>query len=124
MVVVLAALAACSAPPKTTPPGPISAASWDEVVEKHVHDAARAGRLKVLGRQLVDLQRELATDVAALNEQAVGLNANPGATKEQARAVLGAFEEKRRVAFARYRDIVFAMRAEVTPTEWRQIMKD
>jgi hypothetical protein len=88
-----------------------------------VPDPARAARVKQLGRELVALQQTMAAEFSALNEQAVALNADYHATAEAATKLARDYQERRRAAFARYRDLVFAMRSEVSREEWKSLTR-
>ncbi len=79
--------------------------------------------MKALGAQLADLQRTMDREVSALNERAAALNADYAATPDQAKELARSYADQRRTAFARYRDLVFAMRREVTAAEWKEISK-
>jgi hypothetical protein len=117
------ALAACSSSTTKFSTFGESTADWDAAVERSVPDPARAANLKRLGRELVALQQTMAADFAALDEQAVALNADYQATAEDASRLSHAYQARRRDAFARYRDLVFAMRAEVSASEWKALTK-
>jgi hypothetical protein len=116
-------LVSCTSTPATVPTLSETAPQWNATVDRHIADAERAGRLKQLGQQLVDLQDLLAQEVAGLNEQAVALNANYDATRDDARQLLADFMRKRNAALARYRDVIFAMRAEVSAQEWKALTR-
>ena len=60
--------------------------------------------------------------MAGLNEKAVALNANYESTREEERELMAAFFEKRNSALAQYRDIIFAMRREVSAEEWKALI--
>ncbi len=125
MAAVLTAgfLVSCASAPRMVPTIRESASQWNADVDKHIPDAQRAGRLKQLGLQLIELQDSLSSDIVVLNEQAVELNANYGATKEETRQLVAVFFEKRTAALARYRDVVFAMRREVSAEEWKALTR-
>jgi hypothetical protein len=99
------------------------ASQWNATVEKHIPDAQRAGKLKELGQQLVELQKSISHDIAGLNGKAVALNENYESTREDARQLVVAFFEKRNSALAQYQDIIFAMRREASAAEWKALMK-
>jgi hypothetical protein len=122
-VLLACALAACSSSSKRHSALSVTSADWDATVERSVPDPARAARVKQLGQELVALQNAMAADFAALNEQAVALNADYQATAEDATTLSHAYQAQRRIAFARYRDLVFAMRAEVSASEWKALTK-
>jgi hypothetical protein len=125
IAVLLAAgcFGSCASSPEKGLPLTEAASQWNATVEKHIPDAQRAGKLKQLGQQLVELQNSISRDVAGLNEKAVALNANYESTREEARQLVAAFFEKRNSALAQCRDIIFAMRREVSAGEWKALMK-
>jgi hypothetical protein len=100
-----------------------TASQWNADVDKHIPDAQRAGRVKQLGLQLIELQDSLSSDIAVLNEQAIELNANYGSTREEARQLTAVFFDKRNSALAQYRDVVFSMRSEVNAEEWKALIR-
>lgn len=124
MVIVLAFgfVMSCASPPELLPTlTDETSAKWNAAVKKHVPDPQRASKMMQFGQQLFDLQQSLAGDIAALNAQGVELNANYGATREEARQMVANFMQKRNAALAQYRDLIFAMRREVTSAEWKAL---
>jgi outer membrane murein-binding lipoprotein Lpp len=116
-------LASCTSAPEAVPTLSQTAPQWNATVDKHIADAQRASRLKQLGQQLVDLQDSLSHEVAGLNEKAVALNANYDATRDEARQLVADFMRKRDATLAQYRDIIFAMRREVSAQEWKALTR-
>ena len=126
MLIVLAVgfLVSCASSPKMVPTiSGETPSQWNATVDKHIPDAMRAGNLKQFGRQLFELQDSLSRDIAGLNEKAVALNANYGSTKEEARQLMADFYQKRNAALAQYRDVIFAMRREVSAEEWKALTR-
>ena len=125
MAAVLTAgfLVSCASAPRMVPTIRETASQWNADVDEHIPDAQRAGKLKQLGLQLIELQDSLSRDIAGLNEKAFELNANYGATNEEARQLVAVFFEKRNAALAQYRDVVFAMRREVSAEEWKALTR-
>jgi len=126
LVIVLAfgfAMSCASSPDllPTLTPTDETTAKWNAAVKKYVQDPQRASKMMQYGQQLFDLQKSLSRDIAVLNEQGLDLNANYGATREEARLLLANFTQKRNVALAQYRDLIFAMRREVTAAEWNAL---
>jgi len=112
----------CASPPELLPTSTDeTAAKWNAAVKKYVQDPQRASKMMEYGQQLFDAQKSLSRDIAVLNEQGLDLNANYGATREEARQMLANFTQKRNVALAQYRDLIFAMRREVTAAEWKAL---
>jgi len=116
-------LVSCAASPEKGLPLTEAASQWDAAVDQHIPDAERARKLKQLGRQLVELQNSISAETAGMNEKAVALNENYESTREEMRQVLAAFFETRNSALTQYRDIIFAMRREVSAEEWKTLMK-
>ena len=114
---------AWASPPEKGLPLTEAASQWNAAVEKHIPDAQRAHNLKQLGQQLAELQNSISRDIAGLNEKAVALNENYESTREEARQMLAAFFGKRNSALTQYRDIIFAMRREVSAEEWKTLLK-
>ena len=73
------------------------------------------------GQQLFALQKSLSHDIAGFNEKALELNANYDSTRDEARKMVANFVQKRNAALAQYRDIIFAMRREVSAAEWKAL---
>jgi len=117
-------LVSCAkAAPRMVPTIRETASQWNADVDKQIPDEQRVGRVKQLGLQLIELQDSLSGDIAVLNEQAVALNANYGSTREEARQLVAVFFDKRNTALAQYRDLVFAMRREVSAEEWKALIR-
>jgi len=117
-------LVSCASSPKMVPTlSDETASQWNATVDKHIPDAQRAGNLKQFGQQLFELQDLLSRDIADLNEKAVALNANYGSTREEAQLLSAAYTEKRNAALAQYRDVIFAMRREVSAEEWKALTR-
>jgi hypothetical protein len=111
-------VASCASSPTLTDETP---AQWNAAVKKHIPDAQRANKLTQYGQQLFAVQKSLSQDIAALDENALELNANYASTREEARQMVANFTQKRNAALAQYRDIIFAMRREVSVAEWKAL---
>jgi outer membrane murein-binding lipoprotein Lpp len=117
-------LVSCASSPEKVPTlSDKTASQWNATVDKHIPDVQRAGNLKQLGQKLAALQESLSRDVIELNEKTVVLNMNYDATKEEARQLIADFSVKRNAALEKYRDIIFAMRREVSADEWKALTK-
>ena len=77
--------------------------------------------MKQYGQQLFDLKKSLSQEIAALDEKSIELNSNYASTRDEARQMVADFMQKRDAALAQYRDIIFAMRREVTAAEWKTL---
>jgi hypothetical protein len=71
---------------------------------------------------LDDLQAILSEDIDELKEQFVALNANYASTEDDMWMLVNRFQGKREAALENYRDIIFAMRREVSEKEWKAML--
>ena len=120
---VLALFVACSSSPKKQALTDETVAQWNATVDKTIPEPQRAAKLKELGQQMIDVADSIQQDVEALNEKIMLLNEDYTATHEELQQMIDEFSEKRNPKFAEYRDIVFAMRSEVSPEEWKALNK-
>ena len=120
---VLALFIACSSSPKKHALTDETVAQWNAAVDKTITEPQRAAKLKELGQQMIDVADSIQQDVEALNEKIMLLNEDYAATHEELQQMIDEFSEKRNPKFAEYRDIVFAMRSEVSPEEWKALNK-
>lgn len=114
---------ACSTAAKKVELTDESVAHWNATVGKTIPEPQRAAKLKELGQQLIDVSKSIQQDVEAFNHQAMALNENYDATKEEFQQLVSEFAKKRNPKFAQYRDIIFAMRSEVSAEEWKGLTK-
>jgi hypothetical protein len=122
IALVLGFVMACASPPELLPtPTDETAAKWNAAVKKHIQDPQRASKMMQYGQQLFDLQKSLSRDIAALDEKGFELNASYTSTRDEARQMVANFMQKRNVALAQYRVLIFAMRREVTAAEWKAL---
>jgi hypothetical protein len=122
-LLVVGCLSSCTSSSKGVSSLQVSAADWNATVDRTIPDASRAARVKELGRQLAELQKSMAHELVARNQEAVALSEDYAPNMEEARQLARNFRELRRRAFAQYRDIVFAMREEVSAPEWKALVK-
>ena len=120
---VLALFVACSSSPRKHALTDETVAQWNATVDKTITEPQRAAKLKELGRQMIDVADSIQQDVEALNEKIMLLNEDYAATHEELQQMIDEFSEKRNPKFAEYRDIVFAMRSEVSADEWKALNK-
>ncbi len=120
---VLALIVSCSSTPKKNALTDETVADWNATVEKIIPEPQRAAKLKELGQQMIDVSNSIQKDVKALNQKVMLLNENYAATHEELQQMVDEFSEQRNPKFAEYRDIVFAMRSEVSPEEWKALTK-
>ncbi|MEJ2179906.1 MAG: hypothetical protein P8Y28_05560 [Gammaproteobacteria bacterium] len=113
----------CSSAPKKVELTEETTAHWNASVEKTIKEPERAAKVKELGQQLIDVSKDIQQDIEALNQKMITLNENYDASKEELQQMLGEFEKTRNPKFDQYRDIIFAMRSEVSAEEWKHLMK-
>jgi len=111
----------CSSAPKQVELTDDTTEQWNAAVEKTITEPERAAKLKQLGQQLVDVSSSIQQDIEAANKQLMALNENYDASHEGMQKILGDFSEKRNPKFIEYRDIIFAMRSEVSAEEWKAL---
>ena len=122
MALVCGAMVSCSSAPVLLPvPTDESLVQWNAAVSKHVLDPQRASKMKYYGQQLFALQDSLKRDLAELNRHGLEFNEHYQTTRAQVRQVLDEFNQKRLAALIQYRDLIFAMRREVTSAEWKAL---
>ncbi len=127
-LLILAALAmwiatSCASSKAPMMPDEGTLSQWNEGVDKHISEAQRAEKLKQLGKQLADLADAIRNDIDTLNEKAAALNGKYDATAEEARQLVSEYTNMRNPAFEQYRNIIFAMRGEVSAEEWKALTK-
>lgn len=122
-VLALSIVVSCASSPEALVPYEGATSKWDEVIDSNIPDALRADKLKQLGHQMTDLSNAISHDVKLLNERMMALHTDYNATAEQKQKLIEGFTQKRNAAFAQYRDIIFAMRSQVSPQEWKKLTK-
>ena len=120
---VLFLFVSCSSSPKKVELTDETAQQWNAAVEKTIAEPERAAKLKQLGQQLIDVSSSIQQDVEAFNQKAMALNEDYDATHEQLQQLIDEFSAQRNPKFAEYRDIIFAMRNEVSAEEWQALTK-
>ena len=120
---VTALFVACSSTPKKAELTEGTAQQWNAQVDTTIAEPERAAKLKALGLQLIEVSDSIQRDVDEFNRQATQLNEKYDATHEELQQLVDAFSAKRNPKFAEYRDIIFAMRSEVSPAEWKALNK-
>jgi outer membrane murein-binding lipoprotein Lpp len=120
---VTALFVACSSTPKKAELTEGTAQQWNAQVDTTIAEPERAAKLKALGLQLIEVSDSIQRDVDEFNRQATQLNEKYDATHEELQQLVDAFSAKRNPKFAEYRDIIFAMRSEVSPVEWKALNK-
>ena len=120
--IVVAMFVSCSSSPKMVELTEGTTEHWNAQVEETIKDPERAAKLKQLGQQLIDVSSAIQQDIEVVNQQLMALNENYDATHEDLQKMLGDYSEKRNPKFAEYRDIIFAMRSEVSAEEWKALI--
>jgi outer membrane murein-binding lipoprotein Lpp len=115
--------ASCSSTPKKGELTDETVAEWNATVDEIIEEPDRAARLKDLGSQLIDVSESIEQDVDALNREIMALNEDYDATEQELQELVGDFRNNRNIKFAQFRDIIFAMRSEVSEDEWKHLMK-
>jgi DNA anti-recombination protein RmuC len=113
----------CSSTPAKVELSEETVAEWNAAVDKTIQDPQRAAKLKDLGKQLIDVSEATEQDIEALNRQMMALNEDYNATQAEMQELIGDFQETRNARFAQYRDIIFAMRSEVSADEWKHLIE-
>ena len=111
---VVALFVSCSSSPNKVELTEETTEHWNAQVEETIKDPERSAKLKQLGQQLIDVSSAIQQDIETTNQQLIALNENYDATHEELQKILGDFSEKRNPKFDEYRDIIFAMRSEVS----------
>jgi DNA anti-recombination protein RmuC len=118
---VVALFVSCSSSPNKVELTEETTEHWNAQVEETIKDPERSAKLKKLGQQLIDVSSAIQQDIETANQQLMALNENYDATHEELQKILGDFSEKRNPKFIEYRDIIFAMRSEVSAEEWKAL---
>ena len=119
---VVALFVSCSSSPNKVELTEETTEHWNAQVEETIKDPERSAKLKQLGQQLIDVSSAIQQDIETTNQQLIALNENYDATHEELQKILGDFSEKRNPKFDEYRDIIFAMRSEVSAEEWKALI--
>ena len=120
---VLFLFVSCTSSPKKVELSVETVQEWNAAVDTAIKDPLRADALKQLGRQLIDVSRSIQSDVEAFNQKAMALNEDYDATHEQLQQLIEEFSAQRNPKFAEYRDLIFAMRSEVSAEEWKALTR-
>ena len=91
------------------------------MVDKAIPEPQRAAKVKQLGLRLLDLADSATNNILELSEKSVALNENYHSTKEELQKLFNEFVATRKLAFTEYREIIFAMRSEVSAEEWKEL---
>jgi uncharacterized coiled-coil DUF342 family protein len=118
---VAALFVSCSSSPKKVELTDETTQEWNATVEKTIKEPERAAKLKQLGQQLIDVSASIQQDVQTFNQQAMALHENYDATHEELQKLVDEFSQNRNPKFVEYRDIIFAMRSEVSADEWKAL---
>ena len=94
---------------------------WNTLVDKTIPEQERALKVKKLGTKMIELANEMTLEYENLDASFVKLNENYNTTREDVNKILGDFLETRKITFYNYRDVIFAMRSEVSAEEWKKL---
>lgn len=121
--VMLWLLVSCSATPRQIELDSAMGDDWNASVAKTIAEPQRAARLKQLGAELLAVSNSIQQDIQTLDKNLMNLNENYAASHEQYEQMVEVFSQQRKPKFDRYRDIIFAMRGEVSAAEWKALTK-
>jgi hypothetical protein len=125
MLLVLLLFTSCSSSkPQSLSLNDTTAAQWDKTVDNAIPQADRAARVKQLGYKLITISKNIMSDIDTLNAQTEALNKRYDARQSDLSAIIAHYRQKRDAAFKQYGKIVFAMRAEVSEQEWKELFND
>lgn len=113
----------CSSTPRNISMSEETTADWIAVVDKTIPEPDRAARLKELGLKLIGVANSIHQDIEAFNQDVMTLNENYGATQEEFQKTIDAYAKRRNPKFTEYRDLIFAMRSDVSADEWDALTK-
>ena len=94
---------------------------WNTLVDKTIPEQERALKVKKLGTKMIELANEMTLEYENLDASFVKLNENYNTTRKDVNKILGDFLETRKITFDNYRDVIFAMRSEVSAEEWKKL---
>jgi len=111
----------CSSSPRKIEFTDETTQEWNAQVEEAVKDPQRAVKLKQLGQQLIDVSGSIQQNIETYNERAMALHENYDAKYEELQQLMNELSEIQKPKYAEYRDIIFAMRSEVSADEWKAL---
>jgi hypothetical protein len=94
---------------------------WAALVDKTIPETERASKVKELGFRLLELADSTSAEIMKLSNDAALLGERYQCTKEEWQKLFSDFTEVRKANFAKYRDVLFAMRKEVNEKEWKEL---
>ena len=121
LTVAFALFVSCSSSPKKVELTEVTVQQWNAQVEETIKDSQRAAKLKQLGQQLIDVANSIQRDVEAFNQKAMALNERYDSTHDELQQLIDEYSKGRDPKFDEYRDIIFAMRSEVSAEEWKAL---
>jgi hypothetical protein len=120
----LSLIVSCSSSSKEFSLSPYTVDEWVVLVDGTIKEQERAAKVKQLGFQLLELADSATGHILKLSERTVALNENYETTLEEFQKLSDEYIEAQRLAFIKYREIIFAMRSEVSEEEWNILSKD
>ena len=118
---VVALFVSCSSSPKKIELTEETSQHWNAQVEETIKDPQRAEKLKQLGQQLIDVSSAIQQNVEAFNQRTMALHENYDAKHEELQQLMEELSDTQIPKYAEYRDIIFAMRSEVSAEEWKAL---
>lgn len=116
-------IVSCSSAPKKVELTDETTAHWNAAVEKTIKEPQRAAKVKEHGQQLIDVSKSIQQDIEAFNQKAIKLNEEYDTTKADFKQWMSEWTKERNPKLDQYRDIIFAMRSEVSAEEWKSLME-
>ena len=118
---VLVLFISCSSSPKKVELTDETTQHWNAQVGETIKDPQRAEKLKQLGQQMIDVSSSIQQNIEAFNQRAMALHENYDAKHEELQQLMTELSETQKPEYAEYRDIIFAMRSEVSADEWKAL---
>ena len=121
MVLMCLALGGCAkAPPPTIDQ---VHADWSAKISKAITDPARAQQISAQASRLLDEQQSMAADLRSVVVQLTALNDDYGVSYDRYMEVYNGYQTKSKAAQMKFKDGIFALRAQVSAAEWKEITK-
>ena len=108
----------CSSSPQKVELTPETTQPWNAQVDETIKDPQRAAKLKQLGQQLIDVSTSIQQNIEVFNQRAMALHEEYDAKHEELQQMIDELMETQKPKYAEYRDVIFAMRSEVSAEEW------
>ena len=119
-VLIFLALAGCAKAPPTIEQ---VHADLSAKISKAIQDPARARQISAQASRLLDEQQSMATDLKSVIAQLTALNGDYSVSYDRYVAVYNDYQSKRKTAQMKFKDGIFAIRAQVSAEEWKEMTK-